>query len=103
MQHKTNTNTSPPPHLQLAATFKNEATHMTQALQDTEITGKEKPALLWIYHHNGAETTAGRHKKTPPLDGFSAQHTRRQPETKKPRQYTTIDYNILLTKTLELQ
>jgi hypothetical protein len=68
MQTKTNT-TTPPPHLSLASYFKNNTEYSAQALRNTETDGKDKPALFWIFYHNGID----RH----PQDGSYAKHTKK--------------------------
>jgi hypothetical protein len=59
--------TTPPPHIELAAQLKADAINIAQALKNTEEHGKEKPVLLWIYFHKGADYTEHKQAKiTPP-------------------------------------
>jgi hypothetical protein len=91
MQTKTNT-TTPPPHLSLASYFKNNTEYSAQALRNTETDGKDKPALFWIFYHNGIDRPTGRRKRTTPPGWFLCQAYQTAAGNKKA---ATVHYNLL--------
>ncbi len=88
MQQETKTTTTTPrPHLDLAAFFKENTANTEQVLSNTVTHG-----LFWIYYHKGITRISGRHTRTAAPGWFLC--TAHQ-STPGPQKSATVRYNIL--------